>query len=441
MRSLAPAALLFAAAYHYAYVAYLNPTFEYANYLYTSPGTFSILLTYCLVLAPLLLYWRSRAPGTFGASLVYVLGYVPGVLTLLFCWQRGIWELLAVQASLAASMACIFAVAGAGAGPDRQFFSLRGLSVVVQALTILSVALLVIVYRDYMRLVSFAEVYDLRFETADVEAPLLTGYLISWLTYCFLPFLVASALLRRSASSIAWALLASVLIYAATGAKSALLLPFIVVGLYLLMGRKGTFDVLTRLLWGLGAGVFGVVLLLPDEGAWVWVKSLLLLRTLGTGGWVLSTYYEYFTRNGYTFYTHIGPVNAVTHAYPYGDLSLGQLIGRAYVGSDDANFNANFWASDGFAALGIPGIAVVTVVVCGVLFMINRVSNGFSSRFVALWMTGFWFALMNMPLTTALLSGGGLLSVFFMWAARLRWRIPRADAGIPRTGGGVEIQA
>ncbi len=107
--------------------------------------------------------------------------------------------------------------------------------------------------------------------------------------------------------------------------------------------------------------------------------------------------------------THIGPIAALTNAYPYGNLDLGQVIGRNYFLSEEANFNANFWASDGFAAMGIAGVPVVTAVVCLIWAGINRAARGFSTKFTVLWLAGFWQTLLNAPISVALLSGGGLI--------------------------------
>jgi hypothetical protein len=188
---------------------------------------------------------------------------------------------------------------------------------------------------------------------------------------------------------------------------------FIIYALHLLFGSGRNF--LIRLMTAFTVAVIVVTLFLPDDGFFVWAKSILLVRILGTSGWTMSTYYDYFTTNGLTFYTHIGPINTFTNAYPYGEYSLGQVIGLYYSGSSDANFNANFWASDAFAALGIAGVPVITIVLCTVFFTINRAAKNHSTQFVFLWLAGFWLALLNLPLSVALLSGGGLITLALLW--------------------------
>ncbi len=138
---------------------------------------------------------------------------------------------------------------------------------------------------------------------------------------------------------------------------------------------------------------------------------------IGSSGWVAAKYYEYFDVNGYTFYTHIGPVNAIFGGYPYGEYGLGQLIGIERAGSEQANFNASFWASDGLAALGTAGIFIVTGPVALLMYAINCLTAVFDSRFTVAWITGFVVAMLNVPLSTAMLSGGGIITLLMAWYA------------------------
>lgn len=410
------AALVYGVVFQYAYMAYINPVFEYAHYLYLTPSVTSLLFTYVLVVAPVVAYRASLAPAAYGAALIFALCYVPAQLILLFNWQRAEGELALVQASVAASMAILLRVSTLGGNAAVvPFRANRRLSAILGVLTVVSVVVFVFNYYQNMRFVSFEDVYDLRFETNQVDKGAFVNYLTTWLSYCFLPFYFARGVLRKNPIDIGIGLVGSLLIYAAMGSKAAILMGFVIYALHLLFESGKNF--LFRLLAALAVAVTLIVSLFPDEGPLLWVKSILLVRVLGTSGWTMSTYYDYFTTNGFTFYTHIGPINALTGAYPYGEYSLGQIIGLQYSGSAEANFNANFWASDAFAALGIAGVPVVTAVLCAVFFAINRAAKGYSTEFVVLWLSGFWLALLNLPLSVALLSGGGLMTVLLLWGA------------------------
>jgi hypothetical protein len=412
------AALIYGGAFHNAYTAFINPTFEYAHYLYFEPSLVTLLFTYTLIAAPVVAFRARGRPAEFGSALIFGLCYVPAQLVLLFLWQRSAAELAVNQALLALSMAFILRASTLGtqrvrAGLDT---SIRKLAVVIGFLTVVSLIFVVSAYGQHMQLVSFEDVYDLRFETSKIDVGALGGYLIMWLSYSFLPYYYARGIIQRRSMDFLVGIMGSILVYAATGAKAIILLPVIVFTLNLLFGSGKSF--MLRLIAMLALLLFLLTELVKDDGSGVgfWVKSIFMLRILATGGWNMAAYYDYFSTNGFTYYTHIGPVNALTGAYPYGQNSLGQVIGIEYSGSEQANFNANFWASDGYAALGMLGIPVVTAAVCLMLIAINRISSGHSIRFVVLWLSGFWLAMLNLPLTTALLSGGGAVTLLLLWA-------------------------
>jgi hypothetical protein len=418
MHRLIIASVGYAAAFHFAYVVFLYPVFEYAHFYYFPPSLPLLILTYALAIAPVVGLRESTLPAFCGAALVFVICYVPAQLTLLFTWQRETEELVIVQAALAASMAILFRAALLGHDRTAVRRSEAGLVPVVTILTGASILALLVSYGSYMRLVSFEDVYELRFESNEAERGALTDYLVSWLSYCFLPFYMARGIVRKSWVEGSIAAIVGLLIYAATGSKAAVLTPAIVIALSILFGVGGAF--LFRLLCVLTVVVVLVAALLPNDPPLLWIKSILLLRVLGTGGWTMSHYYEYFSNNGFTYYTHIGAVNALTGAYPY-DYALGQLIGLEYSGSAEANFNGNFWASDAFAALGVLGIPIVTIALALVFSWINRIASAYSARFVFLWLSGFWLALLNVPLSTALLSGGGLVTIGLLWLLNRDW--------------------
>lgn len=421
MNRLVVAAIIFGAAFHYAYVTYINPLFAYASYLYFTPSIESVLFTYILVAAPVVRYRTSVLPAAYGAALIYALCYVPAQLILLFNWQRSLDELFLLQASVAASMTVLLFASQLGG--KRQVFNVphhnsQRLSWALAFLTLFSCIVFLIANYKSMRLVSFEEVYDLRFETTQINKGAFVNYLTAWFSYCFLPFYFTRGILRRSFIDIGVGLAGGLLIYMAMGSKASILMGFIMFGLHLLFESSKVF--LLRLLLTLSVAVLLCIALLPDEGPLFFVKSILLIRVLAVGGWTMSTYYEYFTTHGFTYYTHIGPINALTNAYPYGNYSLGQLIGIEYSGSERANFNANFWASDAFAAWGIAGVPIATAALCIIFYVINRASRGYSAEFVVLWLAGFWLALLNVPLSVALLSGGGLLTALLLWVTRSR---------------------
>ena len=417
-------ALIFCWAFQYAYETYVYPTYAYAHFRYF-PQTFNqYILNYVFVVLPLAAWRPSVEPSAFGVSLIYAVCYIPVQVMLPFMLDQAYSPVLTMQVAICASMALFFLASrmGAVSGITKQPVDGR-LNLIILLFAGVALVLLVATNFQHMRLVSFADVYDLRLDASEQQSIGAVQYLNSWLSYCFLPFFIARGIISRHWKSLAIGMTGCLLVYLSSGAKSVILMPLIMLMIWFVLKARTHF--LFLLLSGTAAATI-LVLFFPDDSALSWGKSVLLMRTFATGGWTVSLYYEYFSANGYTYYSHIRFVDMVTQAYPYGERSLGQMIGIEYSGSDLANFNANFWASDGFAAMGLWGIPVVTAILCGFLVLVNRVSSYFDSEFISLWMSGFWLALLNVPLSTAILSGGGGVIVVLLWISRLQ--LPKSIA-------------
>lgn len=415
MRTLILAALYIAAA-HFAYVAYIEPTFAYAHYIYLEPAPAPLLSTYILTWAVLLAHRDTPHPAQMAAGLIYALCYVPIQLSLLFTIERDYLAILPVQMALAFSMAVLFVAARMGPLPSTEpVFRFASLDRSLGILTIAAIALIVATNAGHMRLVSFEDVYDLRTEATSGPSNVVLDYLSSWLSYCFISYFFARGLVDKKWTYVALGIAGSLVLYMAAGAKASLLLLPMTVGVVALWKEGHGF--LARTLLALIMLVLTVTVLLPDEGLGLWAKSILLVRVIGSSGWVASKYFEYFDVNGYTYYTHIGPVNAIFGGYPYGEYGLGQLIGIERAGSEAANFNASFWASDGMAALGTAGVVIVTAPVALLLYTINCLTAVFRSRLTVAWITGLVVAMLNVPLATAMLSGGGGITLLLAWYA------------------------
>lgn len=411
-------ALLFCLAFQYAYESYIYPTYAYAHFRYFPQTVTQYILNYVLVALPLAAWRPSEEPSAFGVCLIYAVCYIPIQVMVPFMLDQAYSPVLLMQMAICGSMALLFLASRSGAvsGITKQPVDGR-LNLVIMIFAGAALVLLVATNFQIMRLVSFADVYDLRLDASDQESIGAVQYLSSWLSYCFLPFFIARGIISRHWASLAIGLTGCLLVYLSSGAKSVILMPLIMLVMwFVLKARK---DFLSLLLSGSAAATI-LVLFLPDDSLLSWGKSVLLMRTFAVGGWTVSLYYEYFSANEYTYYSHIRFIDMITQGYPYGARSLGQMIGIEYSGSDLANFNANFWASDGLAALGLWGIPVVTGILCGFLILVNRASSYFDSEFISLWMSGFWLALLNVPLSTAILSGGGGLIVILLWISRLQ---------------------
>lgn len=408
-------ALIYASSVHYAYVVYINPTFEYAHYTYLNFSTSSAIAAYFFSVLPLFFYRNIASPSKFIVSLIYVFSYVPIQLTLLFTVPLLPIDLLLLQCSLFVSMSVIFYSSNSKSNisTEKYLYGFKIIDKLMIILTVISIVFVIYYNFSHMRIVSFEDVYSLRSDASSREQSIFGAYLVSWLSYCFISYLYARGVVYKKVTFILLGLIASILLYAATGAKFSILLLPVTWGFYKLWGNGKNF--LLKLLLISIIMIFTLVIIVPNEGIGMWMKSIVLVRVFGTTGWVAAKYYEFFGSEGLTYYSHIGIINSFTGIYPYAEISLGQAIGLNYSGSTEANFNAGFWASDGFAAWGAIGILFVTPFVSLMLILINRNMRYFDSRFAVLWLIGYVTALLNLPFTTALISGGGALIILFSY--------------------------
>jgi hypothetical protein len=410
-------ASLYVAAVHFAYVTYVNPTFEYAHYSYIPPELANLIATYALTWLVVLAHRDTAHPSQAAAGLIYTLCYVPSQLSLLFTINQPYVFILPAQLALAISMTFIFAAARAGPLPYRgEAFQFKEFDRGLGLITVGTIILIIIVNWNHMRFVSFEDVYDLRAESTAGPQNVSLGYLASWVSYCFISYFFARGIIHRKWLHLCIGMIGSIVLYMATGSKASLLLLPMTIGIVALW-RSGP-GFLFRTMFGLVILIFILTKLVPDEGTAIWAKSIILLRIIGSSGWVVSKYFEYYGSHDYTYYTHVGPINSIFGGYPYGQYSLGQIIGIEYSGSSEANFNASFWASDGFAAFGITGVLIITIPVAILMYIINRLTVVFQNRFTVAWNTGFFIAILNVPFSTALLSGGGVIILLLAWHAK-----------------------
>lgn len=414
-------ALLNATAYHYAYVAFLHEVFGYADFRYEQTSAAYLVWTYLATALPIIAVRKSQSPSSIGATLIYVFNYVPIQLTLTFMAADKNAALTVTQAILMLSMIVLFRSSSGRSLPDQKAINYNTLTqfnrftAPIYLLTALGLLLVYSEYHSVMRIVSFEDVYDLRSQASGITVWTITDYLAMWISAVFGPFYIARALFLGRKIDWLVGILCFLTIYLAFGSKGALMITLFMLLLKYLQKDQSEFSM--RLLFSVSMFVLLATLIIPYEGVWGWINSIFLMRVLGSSGWTAAVYYEYFSSHAFTFYTHIGPVNALIGGYPYEENSLGQEIAKHYF-SNEANFNSGFWASDGFAAMGTAGIPVVTVLLGVFMRLLDRLAFHFPAQFINFWLLGFWMVLMNAPFTTALLSGGGLFIAMFLWLAR-----------------------
>jgi hypothetical protein len=243
------------------------------------------------------------------------------------------------------------------------------------------------------------------------------GYAVMWVSSVFYPFLMAWGLARKSYLIVSFGALGQAFIYTLTGLKGNLVFIAIIIGFsVLLKANRRLFGV--NLVWGLV--LLGIVLnsititMTEDVSDLPFAASnILFMRSIGMPGLLTAEYADFFSDHPLTYLSHVKGINLFIK-YPY-RMDLGYEVGSFHHHAFELNSNAHFWAMDGLAGLGLPGIVLLSLLCGGVLFLIDSVASRHDIHFSALFMTFTAINLSNVSLFTSLLSGGVFLSWLMFW--------------------------
>ncbi|CAN7372527.1 hypothetical protein LJR220_003320 [Bradyrhizobium sp. LjRoot220] len=165
----------------------------------------------------------------------------------------------------------------------------------------------------------------------------------------------------------------------------------------------------------LGAGFY---FLNPAFG--LYAVGYINLRMIATPSIALDHYFAFFSTHSHTNFCQINVVRLFTGC-PYTE-QLGVIMKHEY---NLGNFNGSLFATEGIASVG-PVLAPIATFVCGIVIGIgNVVSARLSPALIAVSSGVLIQALMNVPLSTVLLSNGGA-ALFMLWLISSR---PRNDLG------------
>lgn len=410
--------LIYGTLFHWSFVTFTAQHFAYAQFTYEDPTFGRLLLTYLAALLPLVSYdRRCEKPAHYLMSVLYLVLYVPGTLGLAFMWRGSGMDLTVIQLSLLFSVMALFGVARlrtARLPVSRSGLPSTAFDVIVVFLTIVNIVAITYTVGTNFELVAFSDVYEQRFRNTPLVQSTALGYLFSWQTTFFSPYLIAVGLAKKRRVLVVVALLGSIAMYGAFADKGAVLVPAVI----LILRRAKLRSFLKAALAAGSAAIFTATSITAVAGGLFSIKSLLLVRTLAVPGFTMSRYFDFFNANGYTYWSHLRLLDGLFTTYQYGASSLGQVIGIALGQSEQSNWNANFWASDGLAAAGPAGILILLPFLCLLLVSINFLGQGMDTKFFATVLTGFMFSMTNVPITTSLLSGG------FIWIIAMRFSQP-----------------
>jgi len=115
-------------------------------------------------------------------------------------------------------------------------------------------------------------------------------------------------------------------------------------------------------------------------------------------------YFNFFQSNPHTFYSHVRGVNWFVH-FPY-ERTAALEIGSVFMGGNDADPTAHFWAIDGIGALGLPGVLLISAFCALVFWALDSAAQKHDPRLAALVTCYAAYNIANISVFTSLYSGG-----------------------------------
>lgn len=261
-----------------------------------------------------------------------------------------------------------------------------------------------------LKLVDLTEMYKYR---AEVALPVYLRYAVWIFSSALLPFAFACFVVSKRIIQAGVALFLMLLFYPIMLTKMALFAPvwllFLALVSKLVEARRATIlSFFLPVFVGVVCALLYKAGLIPLKPGMVYF-GIVNNRMIAIPSLALEVYNNYFSGHPLTHFCQINVVKFVI-ACPY-DEPIWAVMAKAY---ELGAFNASLFATEGVASVGLV-LAPVSALVCGLIIALgNRLSSGLPPRFVLLSTGILPQVLLNVPLSTALLTNGvGLL--FLLW--------------------------
>jgi hypothetical protein len=369
------AALAYGGLFIWAYTAHFAPLYAYQGLLDARPEPGPTLVVVGLAALPAAwLPLSARRPSTIVLWSLYLVGYVPAVMVPLFL--TGDLETVMPHAlALLGSLAIVSLILRIRT-PRLAFphLSQTGFTNLLVALGVLSTLYVVGTFGVHS-LPSFASVYDTRAAFGAVQSDsAIAGYIVPWAANAINPLLMALGLARRRIGLLALGFAGQLLIYSVTGYKEVLFSIALVPLVYAAIACA-------RHVYGLVAVAAVPAILAVSIAAnaltsdWSIALGKRVFATSGQVGWY---YFDYFS---------VHPTYQLSHSFlgwlvpSRYEMDPSILIGSVYFPSSSPNANADFWA-DAFANFGFVGIAVFSVILGLLLWVLDGLGRDRDARVI-----------------------------------------------------------
>jgi hypothetical protein len=253
----------------------------------------------------------------------------------------------------------------------------------------------------------FLDLKDINHYRTQLDAPIGVNYLLAMVSTALLPFAFAGFVTVRAHWRAAAVLILLLLLYPVTNNKTALLTSLWLVFMLLLSGMfRARIAVVLSLLVPIVAGL--VLFALLGKLASPYFDTV-NFRMIAIPSVALDVYNDFFSRHDLTYFCQISFLKPLMHC-PYQE-QLAVVLKTEY---DLGNFNASLFATEGIASLGTWFAPIAALVGGLVIALGNRLSAGLPPAFILISGAMLPQTLLNVPLTTTLLTHGAAL-LFLLW--------------------------
>ena len=385
-------------------LAYLSRNYGFYHIYYDPALLGGAIVT--IAAFSILSYLFLKAPFSFGYFLGFyfytmVLGYL-----WLNCFSRFEYNHWLSGGSAVLSIVAFLIPALFVTSPLQQRFTISEATFgrVLTLILILGVATIIISASYGFKMVSLQRMYDFRGKS---NMPTVLIYWVGIISNALLPFVFACFAVRENYWRAGLTLVLLLLFYPITLNKIAFFAP---AWLLVLAVLTRLFDcrivVVTSLLLPLLAGIVLYGIFGLQDARYLEIVNL---RMIATPSNAMDVYNDFFFSHPFTHFCQITFLKAFVSC-PYQE-QLGEVMQKAY---DLGNFNASLFATEGIASVG-PLLAPISALACGlVIAFANRLSSGLPARFILISGSIVPQILLNVPLTTTLLSHGAAF-LFLLW--------------------------
>jgi hypothetical protein len=253
----------------------------------------------------------------------------------------------------------------------------------------------------------FMDPKDINDHRVQLDAPIGMNYLLGMVSTALLPFAFAGFVTMRAPWRAAAVLILLLLFYPVENNKTALLTSLWLVFMLLLSRMfQARIAVVLSLLMPTATGLILFALLGAHASPYL---NTVNFRMIAIPSVALDVYNDFFSRHELTYFCQISFLKPLMHC-PYQE-QLAVVLKTEY---DLGNFNASLFATEGIASLGTLFAPVAALVGGLVIALGNRLSTGLPPAFILISGAMLPQTLLNVPLTTTLLTHGAAL-LFLLW--------------------------